>query len=83
MAVKKSREYQCGVVNEPVKISLRKKSTAGLRSTDEFFVQCDQQECQYVEENKPPCPLNLSLFEAEIQEREEQARRRREESTYE
>ena len=82
MAVKKSREYQCSVVNETVRIALRKKRTAGLQSRDEFFVQCDQDECQYVEENNPPCPLDLSLFEAEIQEKEEIARRRREDSTY-
>ena len=83
MAAKKSREYQCGVVNETVRIALRRKRSAGLRRSDEFFVQCDQQECQYIEENKPPCPLTLSLFEEEIQEREEKARLRREESTYE
>ncbi|HUU01625.1 MAG TPA: hypothetical protein VM425_09310 [Myxococcota bacterium] len=82
MAVKKSSEYRCDLVNETVKIILRKKSTAGLRSTDEFFVQCDQDECQYVGENKPPCPLDLSLYEAEIEEREEMARLRREESRY-
>jgi hypothetical protein len=82
MAVKNSREYQCSVVNETVRIALRKKSTAGLRSAREFFIQCDQHECQHVDENKPPCPLDLSLFEAEIQEREEKARQRQEESAY-
>ena len=83
MAVKKSREYQCSVVNETVRISLRKKPTAGMNAPEDFFVQCDQDECQYVEENNPPCPLDLSLFEREIQEKEDTARRRREESTYE
>jgi len=33
--------------------------------------QCNQDDCQYVEVNQPPCPLNLSLFEKEIKEREE------------
>jgi len=82
MAAKKSREYICSLVNETVKITLRKKSTAGLRGTEEFFVQCDQDECQYVDENKLPCPLDKSLFEAEIEEMQETARRRREESRY-
>ena len=82
MAVKKSSEYICDLVNETVNIILRKKSTAGLRSKNEFFVQCDQDECQYVGENKPPCPLDLSLYKAEIEEREEMARLRREESRY-
>lgn len=82
MAFKKSREYYCSVVNETVRIALRKRHTAGMQSADEFFVQCDQDECQYVEENKPPCPVDLSLFEEEIQEREDTAQRRREESQY-
>ena len=76
---KKLREYQCGIVNEVVKIHLRKKSSGGFNSKGEFFVQCDQSECQYVDENKPPCPLSLSMFKEEIHEREEKSRRNREE----
>ena len=74
MANKKVREFHCCVVNEEVLIHLCKRRTAGLRSRDKFFVQCNQDECQYVDENMLPCPLNLSLFEEEIQKREEKAR---------
>jgi hypothetical protein len=82
MVAKKIREFHCGVVNETVRISLVKRRTAGLRSNRVFFVQCDQNECQYVESNEPPCPLDLSLFEDEIEQREEATRRRREEAEF-
>jgi hypothetical protein len=77
MASSKKRDFHCDVVNEPVKICLRKKSRGGLTSSDHvLFVLCDQSECQYVDNNTLPCPLNLSLFEEEIREREETARLR-------
>ncbi len=82
MARKKKQDYKCSVVNETVKIHLCKKPSAGLRSKTEFFVQCDQSECQYVDINKLPCPLNLSPFKEEIAEREEKARQNRENSEY-
>jgi hypothetical protein len=82
MARKRKQSYHCSVVDETVQIHLCKKPSAGLRSKSEFFVQCDQDECQYVDKNEPPCPLNLSMFEEEIQEREERARRLREESEH-
>jgi len=75
---KKKQEYHCSVVNEDVKVHLCRKPTAGLRSRSEFFVQCDQSECQYVDSNELPCPLDLSLFKEEIEEREEKARQNRE-----
>ena len=82
MAIKKKREYHCSVVNELVQIHLCKKSPAGFRSRSEFFVQCDQSECQYVDKNELPCPLELSLLEEEIHEREEKAQQQRESSDY-
>lgn len=82
MAIKKKQEYHCGVVSEKVQIHLRKKPSGGLRSRGEFFVQCDQDECQYVDQNEPPCPLELSLFKEEIREREEKAQRQRESSDH-
>jgi len=77
MGAKKQKEYQCSVVNETVKIHRRKKSKAGWAGASEHFVQCDQVDCQYVDENIPPCPLNLSLFEEEISEHDELVRQRR------
>ena len=82
MARKRKQEYRCGVVGEVVQIHLCKKSRGGLRGRNEFFVQCDQGEYQYVDSNEPPCPLNLSMFEEEIQKREEEAQIRRETAEY-
>jgi hypothetical protein len=82
MARLKKQDYQCSVVNEVVQIHLCRKSTAGFRSRSEFFVQCDQSECQYVDSNQLPCPLSLSMFEEEIREREEKAQQNREDSGY-
>jgi histone acetyltransferase (RNA polymerase elongator complex component) len=84
MSSKKMQEFHCDVVNEKVRICLRKKPTAGLRSADVLFVLCDQSECQHVGNNKPPCPLNLAMatFAEEIRAREEKARLRKEDSEY-
>ena len=82
MSSKKMKDYYCELVNETVRICLRKKPKGGLRSTNLLFVLCDQSECQHVENNKPPCPLNLSIFAEEIRAREEKARIRKEDSPY-
>jgi hypothetical protein len=34
-----------------------------------LFVACSEKDCQYVDENEPPCPLTLALFTDEINER--------------
>jgi len=82
MAISKIREFQCEVVHELVRISLSTKRTGGFRSRDKLYVKCNQVDCQYAEENLEPCPLSLTMFEKEIQEREEKARLRHEDSSY-
>lgn len=79
MASKKFRDYECGVIHERVQIYLRDRRKLGLQAQKEYFVQCNQEECQYVEHNKLPCPLSVSMFSEEIEEREEWARKRKEE----
>jgi len=79
---KTMREFECGVVHEMVRISLRSKRSIGLKARDVLVVQCNQQDCQYSEENKNPCPLSLTLFDKEIQERQEKLRQRREDALY-
>ncbi len=70
------REFGCEVVSETVLIRLRRADGFGrLRG---HFVQCDQTDCQYVDENKPPCPLHVGMFAEEIRVAEE-ARGRRDE----
>ncbi len=71
-----AREFRCKVVSETVLIRLRRADGFGrLRG---YFIQCNQTECQYVDENKPPCPLHVGMFAEEIRAREE-ARGRRDE----
>jgi hypothetical protein len=65
-------------VGETVRIQLRKRRVGGFTGGDVPFVQCDQADCQYVDENSAPCPLSLELFADELVEREERARARRE-----
>jgi hypothetical protein len=32
----------------------------------DYFVKCNQADCQYVEANAPPCPLHVGMFAEEI-----------------
>ena len=73
----KAREFACDVVNENVQIRL--KRWGGFGRPPGYFVQCNQLDCQYVEENKPPCPLHVGLFADEIRAAEEARARRAEE----
>ncbi len=34
-----------------------------------LFVACSEKDCQYIDANELPCPLNLALFTSEINER--------------
>jgi hypothetical protein len=77
MSRAKGRQFRCPVVNETVQIHLRMRRGLGFSGTPSHFVQCDQVDCQYVEENVPPCPLTLEMFAEEIAEQEERRRARR------
>jgi hypothetical protein len=57
-------------------VLIRLKRPGGFGRTQGYFVQCNQTECQYVEENKAPCPLNPGLFAEEIKAAEEARGRR-------
>jgi hypothetical protein len=65
------------VVSESVQIRL--KRNGGFGRVQGYFVQCNQLDCQYVEENKPPCPLQIALFADEIRAADEARARRAEE----
>ena len=69
MAIHRQKDYFCTVVSEDVKIALENRSSFGIGSDNELFVQCNQLECQYVDHNQDPCPLRLDLFSAEIEKR--------------
>ncbi len=67
------KSFSCPVVSETVSITLARRRRFSDR--DDLFVQCSEVDCQYVDANVPPCPLNLSMFAEEIESR---AARRRE-----
>lgn len=78
MSNKKVRSFNCEVVHELVHIYLTEKRSLGLESQRSYFIQCDQEDCQYVEENKLPCPLNLAMFVEELNERRQKMKQRKE-----
>jgi hypothetical protein len=64
MVRRRARDYRCEVVSEDVFIRLTWRF--GRTGADRYFVQCDQVDCQYVDENKAPCPLSVAMFLPEI-----------------
>ncbi|MFH0926692.1 MAG: hypothetical protein V1872_13850 [bacterium] len=71
MPKQKLKDFFCSTISEDVKISLKIKLNFKRVFIDELYVQCDQSECQYISDNILPCPLNLTLFAKELEEREE------------
>jgi hypothetical protein len=61
-------EMWCEIVDEPVTITLR-RGGGFLGQPEEAYVHCDQRDCQYVDVNKPPCPLTIDMFKGDIDER--------------
>jgi hypothetical protein len=35
----------------------------GLREPPTMYVRCDERDCQYVDLNRPPCPLDTAMFD--------------------
>ena len=68
MPKRKEKKFHCLIVSEDVKIALKVKPSLSRTFKDELYVQCNQYECQYSEDNIPPCPLTLNLFSKEIEE---------------
>lgn len=62
MAKKNIKDYYCNVISEPVKIFLKNKVNIGLKYQRDYFVKCNQEECQYVDKNTLPCPLVIEMF---------------------
>jgi hypothetical protein len=70
------REFRCSVVTEIVRIRLIRSNR--LRGPGDYFVQCNQVDCQYVDANVPPCPLRVDMFADEIKAAEAVRAARRE-----
>ena len=59
---KNIQDYYCNVISEHVKIYLKNKVNIGLKYRKDYFVKCNQGDCQYVDENSSPCPLVIEMF---------------------
>ncbi len=81
MSKRKEKSFFCNVVSEEVKISLKTVSSLSYNFDNKLYVQCNQPECQYSDENVPPCPLTLDLFADEIAEREERRKAKKNEAS--
>ena len=75
MSGSKGRPFHCDTVNEQVHIKLASRRIGGFSGHRVPFIKCDQHECQWVDENEPPCPLVLGMFAEEMAE---QARKKKE-----
>ena len=64
MPKRHTKSFECPVIHETVQVALKRPGPFGRQ---ELFIQCNQFDCQYVEENKPPCPLGPAMFSEEIQ----------------
>ena len=62
MAKKNIQDYYCNVISENVKIYLKNKVNIGLKYKKDYFVKCNQEDCQYVDKNTSPCPLGIEMF---------------------
>jgi hypothetical protein len=65
----RARDFWCSVVSETVSIRLRRPG--GFGRPQGYYVQCNQTDCQYVDENKAPCPLHVGMFADEIRAAEQ------------
>lgn len=66
MVKKNLQDYYCALVREHVKIYLKNKVTIGLNYKKDYFVKCNQEDCQYVDTNTLPCPLGIEMFNLPI-----------------
>ena len=67
MLKKNIQDYYCKVISEDVRIRLKMKINIGrLNYKKEYFVKCNQEDCQYVDKNTSPCPLVIEMFNIPI-----------------
>jgi hypothetical protein len=62
---KPRREFDCQVIQQRVIIALRRPPFGHPNSpgaVNGYYVRCSERECQYVDQNLRPCPLNAGLF---------------------
>ena len=58
--MKRVRPFECPIAGKSVDISLR--HGGGLGEPHAAYVRCEERDCQYVDLNEPPCPLQAAMF---------------------
>ena len=61
MNSRRTRPFHCAIASKEVTIALR--AGGGFREPAIPYVRCDERDCQYVDENQPPCPLDPAMFD--------------------
>ena len=51
----------CAIASKRIKATLR--PGGGLGEPTDMYVRCDERDCQYADQNRPPCPLSTALFD--------------------
>jgi hypothetical protein len=69
MAIRDIRNYECDVVHKQVQIYLKhqKRGRIEAHGPTFSFVQCNQGNCQHVDQNELPCPLNAGIFSESVE----------------
>jgi len=62
----KQQDYYCTVVSEAVRVTIGARQRGGFNGRSHKFAQCNQELCQYVEENDLPCQLRPEMFDVEV-----------------
>ncbi|GMT42113.1 MAG: hypothetical protein IEMM0002_0524 [bacterium] len=66
MGKSRTKEIECVIASEKIRATLRHKFSITIGVEPNYYVECNQEDCQYAGENKPPCPLSLELFADEM-----------------
>lgn len=71
MPKSRTKAITCVVTSDNIRATLRRRFSISVSTESGYYVDCDQEDCQYAGENKPPCPLSLDMFEDELQKAKE------------
>jgi hypothetical protein len=67
MAKRNINDYYCNVINENVRIILKTKISIGPKYQKDSYVKCNQEDCQFVDSNASPCPLEIQMFDLPVE----------------
>ena len=58
---RRARMLYCAIASKEVNVALR--AGGGFREPASMYVRCEERDCQFVDENRPPCPLQPGMFD--------------------